>query len=194
MLKDQIKNHIESSKGAVELHKEEKEYAERHGLLKEVQSNELESEARFAIAYIERGNKETEEFLGEESFEFLKQPIGYFKERKNEFMYMESKWFNLIGVDAVSFENDDVFGTYDVMLGLKVQKKYESVIKEYLEANLDGKGSGFDLMFDGNEGVWSLNFALNGLNGYEEDLSIGEAYNLIYVFLFRLAESIENKQ
>jgi hypothetical protein len=194
MLKNQMEKYITSQKDTVELHIEEKEYAERQGLLHGVEVKELQPDTRFAEAYIERGNKETEEFLGEESNEFLNQHIGYFRERKNEFMYLESRWFDLIGVDAVSFENDDVFGTYDVMLGLKVQKKYESEIKKYLQENLYGEGARYDLMFDANEGVWSLNFALNGLDGYKEDLSIREAYIKIYGFLFRLAESIENKQ
>ncbi|MBT2693825.1 branched-chain amino acid aminotransferase [Bacillus sp. ISL-55] len=194
MLKKQVEKYITTLKDPVELHTEEKEYAQRHGLLQEVEVKELDSDVRFADAYVERGNKETEEFLGEESFEFLNQPIGYFKERKNEFMYLESKWFDLIGVDAVSLEKDDVFGTYDVMLGLKLQKKYGSGIKKYLEENLHGEGSRYNLMFDANEGVWSLNFPLNGLDGYNEDLSVGEAYTLIYGFLFGLAESVENKQ
>ena len=194
MIKNRVENYIASQKGNPELHSEEIKYAERQGLLHGVQAKELDPDARFREAYIERGNKETEEFLGEESFEFLKQPIGYFKEQKNEFMYLESRWFDLIGVDAVSFEKDDVFGTYDVMLGLKLQKKYESVMKKYLGENLHGEGSRFDLMFDANEGVWSLNFALNGLDGYKEDLSLKEAYSLIYSFLFKMAETIENKQ
>ncbi|UYZ20283.1 branched-chain amino acid aminotransferase [Mesobacillus jeotgali] len=193
MLKNQVEKYITMQKDCVELHNEEKEYAERQGLLHGVEVKGLESDARFADAYVERGDKETEEFLGEESFGFLNQPIAYFKERKNEFMYLESKWFDLVGVDAVSLEKDDVFGTYDVMLGLKLQKKYESGIKKYLEENLNGEGSRYDLLFDGNEGVWSLNFALNGLESYREDLLIRDAYNLVYGFLFRLAESLENK-
>jgi hypothetical protein len=194
MLKKQVEKYITTLKDPVELHTEEKEYAQRHGLLHGVEVKELESDVRFADAYVERGNKETEEFLGEESFEFLNQPIGYFKERKNEFMYLESKWFDLISVDAVSLEKDDVFGTYDVMLGLKVQKKYKAVIKKYLEENLHSEGARYNLMFDANEGVWNLNFPLNELERFKEDLSVREAYTLIYGFLFRLAESIENKQ
>jgi hypothetical protein len=193
MLKKQLETYIGSQKGTVELHNVEKEYAERQGLLNGVQIKQSEPGVRFKDAYIERGNKETEEFLGEEAFEFLSKPIGYFKEQKNEFMYLESKWFDLIGVDAISFEKDDVFSTFDVMLGLKLQKKYESDIKKYLVENLRGEGSRFDLMFDPNEGIWSLNFALNGIEGYNEDLSIGEAFDLIYGFLFGLAESIENR-
>ncbi|WLR56875.1 branched-chain amino acid aminotransferase [Mesobacillus subterraneus] len=193
MLKKQMEKYIASQKGIVQLHKEEKEYAERQGLLNGVQVKQTEPGVRFKDAYIERGNKETDEFLGEEAFEFLSQPIGYFKERNNEFMYLESKWFELIGADAVSFEKDDVFGTYDVMLGLKFQKKYDADIRSFLEENLKGEGSRFDLMFDANEGVWSLNFALNGFDGYKEDLSIEEAYHLIYGFLFGLVESIENR-
>ena len=83
MLKKRIEDYIAkaSAFGAVELHIEEKAYAERLGLLKGVQVpiKELSGEHRFEKAYIERGDKETEEFLGEESAEFLKQPISYFR-------------------------------------------------------------------------------------------------------------------
>jgi hypothetical protein len=199
MLKKQVELYLArkineaSANGAIELHTEEKEYAERNGILlgAEHSVTELPSEKRFEGAYLERGNKETEEFLGEESAEFLCQPITYFKKQKNEFMYVESEWWGIVGVDAVSFEADDVFGTYDVMLGLKLQKKYDNAIKSYLKETLKGEGEGFDLMFDSNEGIWSLNFALNGLEGYHEGLSIGEAFTLIYRFLFRLAEWTE---
>lgn len=199
MLKKQVELYLArkineaSANGAIELHTEEKEYAERNGILlgAEHSVTELPSEKRFEGAYLERGNKETEEFLGEESAEFLSQPISYFKKQKNEFMYVESEWWGIVGVDAVSFEADDVFGTYDVMLGLKLQKKYDNAIKSYLKETLNAEGEGFDLMFDSNEGFWSLNFALNGLEGYHEGLSIGEAFTLIYRFLFRLAEWTE---
>ncbi|MGA9226703.1 MAG: branched-chain amino acid aminotransferase [Mesobacillus sp.] len=185
-----------SSKGVIELHSEEKEFADRKGLLEGAEDpiTELPQEERFKGAYIERGNKETEEFLGKESADFLMQPISYFQKHKNEFMYVESEWWEIVGVDAVSFEADDVFGTYDVMLGLKLQKKYDSGIKSYLKENLLGDGEGFDLMFDSNEGIWSLNFALNGVKGYAEDLTISEAYLLIYGFLFRLAEWVEGNK
>ncbi|WP_423406971.1 branched-chain amino acid aminotransferase [Heyndrickxia sp. MSNUG] len=202
MLKKQVEQYLAkkineaSAKDAVELHSEEKEYADRNGLLAGVEHpiRVLPAEYRFNGAYLERGDKETEEFLGEESADFFKQPISYFKKHKNEFLYAESEWWEIVGVDAVSFEADDVFGTYDVMLGLKLQKKYDPVIKSYLKENLLGNEEGFDLMFDSNEGIWSLNFALNGVEGYQEEMTISEAYNLIYSFLFSLAEWIEAKK
>jgi hypothetical protein len=202
MLKKQVEHYLTrkineaSANGAIELHTEEKVYAERNGLLPGAVHSvtALPAEKRFEGAYFERGNKETEEFLGEESAEFLSQPISYFKNQKNEFMYVESEWWGIVGVDAVSFEADDVFGTYDVMLGLKLQKKYDSAIKSYLNETLDGEEGSFDLMFDANEGIWSLNFALNGMEGYHEDVSIGEAFTLIYRFLFRLAEWTESSK
>ncbi len=191
MLKNQVEKYLAIQDGPVELHSLIKEYAERQGLLGATEAKVLDCDTLFAHAYIERGNKETEEFLGEESSDFLDRPISYFSEKKTEFMYLESKWFDLVGVDAVSFEKDDVFGTYDVMLGLKLQKKMEPAIKNYLEQHLED--SGYDLMFDGNEGIWSLNFALNGLEGYKESLTIREAFSLIYTFLFKMAEFIEIK-
>jgi hypothetical protein len=199
VLKNRIQKYIEQktkqNKSSIELFRDEKDYALKQGIIdgEEIMINELAPEIRFIDAYIERGDKETEEFLSEEKGDFLKQPISYFKSHQNEFMYLETDWWDLVGVDAVSFEQDNVFGNYDVMLGLKLQKKYDSAIREFLTENLKGDESVFDLMFDGNEGVWSLNFPLNSLEDFHEELHLDEAFSLIYSFLFKLAESVELK-
>lgn len=199
MLKKHVEQYINekineaAANKTIELYREEKSYADKNNLFDENKQEITlaEPEKRFEGAYIERGDKETEEFLGEESAEFLKEAISYFKNHKNEFMYLESKWWEYVNVDAVSFEADDVFGTYDVMLGLKLQKKYGEAIKTYLSENL--QGAEFDLMFDGNEGIWSLNFALNNLDGYQENMTIGGAYSQVYSLLFGLSEQIEKR-
>ena len=131
--------------------------------------------------------------MAEESSLFLEQPIEYFKNHKNEFMYLESEWFDLIGVDAISFEVDSVFGTYDVLLGLKIQKKYEISLKSFLTSQLSNDDATFDLMFNGSEGLWDFNFALNDLNDFKENGTIREAYGSVYRFLFQLVEAMEEE-
>lgn len=207
MLKKEMKNYIiktiEEEKTVqradalqVSLFKEELNYIEKHQLLKdetigEVTFTEKDSNSRFSNAYIERSDKETEELVAEESFAFLNQPIEYLKEHKNEFIYLESASFELVGVESVSLELDDLFGTYGVLLGLKLQKKYEAAIKEYLNKELNGDKGKYSLLFNAGDGLWDLNFALNYTEGFKEDLSIGEAYQLIYHFLFILGEAVE---
>ncbi|MCQ6276149.1 branched-chain amino acid aminotransferase [Bacillus sp. V3B] len=180
----------------LEIYKEEKDYIEKHHLLAEdVKANvsfmEKESHSRFTDVYIERCDKESEELLAEEMSAFLDQSIHYFKNNINEFMYLESKWFDIIGVDAISFEADSVFGTYDVMLGLKVPKKAEASLKTFLTSELHKEDGTFDLMFSPNDGLWDFNFSLNDLNEYNEKWTIQEAYSAIYRFLFRLVEAVE---
>ena len=182
----------------VEVYKEEREYIEKHHLLndyldKSISLVEKGHRLRFSDAYIERCDKETEELLAEESSSFMHKPIEYFKIHSNEFMYLESGWFELIGVDAISFEADSVFGTYDVMLGLKLQKKYESSLKSFLTTQLNSDDTTFDLMFNGNDGLWDFNFALNSLHDFNEIETIQEAYESIYRFLFQLAEALEEE-
>ncbi|MEW9050671.1 MAG: branched-chain amino acid aminotransferase [Neobacillus sp.] len=143
-------------------------------------------------AYIERCSKETENMIAQESSAFLNQPLSYLKDHKSEFIYLESTDFEPIGVDAVSLEIDDVFGTYDVMLGLKLQKKYEAVIREYLNSHLNGDEGKFDLIFSGDDGLWNLNFALNYVEGYSEDLSLHSAFNLIIHFLTNLVSTVKS--
>lgn len=187
MLREQMEKFIKSSK---EIYQEEREYVEKNQL-DAPNLVEKDSNNRFKDAYIERCDKETENLLANESFSFLKQPLNFLKQHKNEFIYLESHWFDLIGVDAVSLEVDDVFGSYDVMLGLKLQKKFEKSLKEFLNNHLHNDGTKFDLMFNGDEGLWSLNFALNYVDGFQEENSIGDAYQLIYRFLFKLVEATE---
>jgi hypothetical protein len=151
--------------------------------------NKLNS--NFTDAYIERCSKETETMIANESSNFLNQPITYLKEHKNEFIYVESKFFEEIGIEGVSVEVDDVFGTYDVMLGLKLQKKFEKLLKEQLNHSLHGDEAKFDLVFSHDDGLWDLNFALNYVNGYTENISIHEALQLIHQFLTTLVHTVK---
>jgi hypothetical protein len=176
----------------IELYTETKEFAEKNNLLEDdIKLVEKNINERFNGSYIERGDKETEEFLGEENSTFLDQPITYFKNHKNEFMYMEDQSFELVSVDAVSFEVDDVFGTYNVMHGLKLQKKYGEAIKSFFASEMKDENSRVDLMFDANEGLWNVNFALNNVEGFSEDMTIRAAYDSIYRFLFKLVVSVK---
>jgi hypothetical protein len=180
----------------LEIFKEELEYIERNPSLLELVNNnitlvEQDTFLRFMDSYIERCDKETETVIANESSEFLNVPVHFLKSHKNEFIYLESKWFDFIGVDAISLEVDDAFGTYDIMLGLKLQKKYEQTIKTFLNTHLHGEGSKFDLVFSLDDGLWNVNFTLNYIEGFQEEITIGEAYRYIYAFLFQLVEAIE---
>ena len=194
MLKKQMESYISKSiiENKVELFKEERDYVAKHKLIADdITIVEKENTSRFTDAYIERSNKESEELISEENSAFLSQSIEYLKNNKEEFLYFESKWFGLIGVEALSLEMDDVFGTYNAMFGLKFQKKMGEALKTYLTKELqEGIGS-FSLMFNQGDGLWDVNFALDNVNGFREDLSLEETFNLIYHFLFILVETIE---
>jgi hypothetical protein len=146
---------------------------------------------QFTDVYIERCSKESETMISNETVEFLSHPLVYLKEHKEEFIYLESNTFEQIRVDAVSIEADDVFGTYDVMLGLKLQKKVEKMLKEKLETSLLGEGAKFDLIFSQDDGLWNLNFALDYVDGFQENITFGEAFQLIYQFLSDLVEAVK---
>ncbi|MFC7783882.1 branched-chain amino acid aminotransferase [Rossellomorea sp. GCM10028870] len=191
MLRKRLLQYIEESKGTVSLFQQEKEYAVKHGLLLDARDiSTPESGSRYQDAYIERCNKETEDLIKNEPVTFLDQPISYLKEHKNEFIFLESNWFDVIGVDAVSLEVDDVFGTYDAMLGLKLQKKYRTHIVQYLEGMLQGETS-YDLLFNGEDGLWDLNITLNDHPDFHEGLSMLAVYELIYDFLFLLLQTVD---
>ncbi|KKI90613.1 hypothetical protein WQ54_20195 [Bacillus sp. SA1-12] len=182
----------------IDIYKEEQDFIERHAFIDELKDTftfrEKKPITRFDDAYIERGLKETEEVIDTETSSFLTRPIIYLKEHMDEFIYIESRWLELIGVDAISLEVDDVFKTYDALLGLKLQKKHEKVIREYLNKNSICKNGSFDLMFNQKDGMWDLNVSLEGLQGFNEEITLGEAMCIIYRFLFRLVEAAEEEK
>ncbi|MGG0719279.1 branched-chain amino acid aminotransferase [Robertmurraya massiliosenegalensis] len=141
--------------------------------------------------YIERSDKETEEFLAEEDSAFLQTKISYLKEHQNEFVYFEASELNELGVDSLSIEIDDVFKSYDVMLGLKIQKKKESVIRAYLDEELNGNDIKYDLMFDQGDGLWNMNFTLNYVADFSEDMTFEDALRLIIQFLEQLVKAVK---
>ncbi|MFJ8071083.1 branched-chain amino acid aminotransferase [Peribacillus sp. NPDC096447] len=194
MLKKQMESYISKSviENKVELFKEEKDYVEKHKLIADdIILVEKENAFRFTDAYMERSNKESEELISEENSAFLSQPIEYLKNNKDEFLYFESQWFELIGVEALSLEVDDVFGTYNAMFGLKFQKKMGEVLKTYLTKELQAEIGSFSLMFNQGDGLWDVNLALDYVKGFREDMTLEEAFNLIYHFLFILVQTIE---
>ncbi|MEK4147921.1 branched-chain amino acid aminotransferase [Robertmurraya sp. FSL W8-0741] len=141
--------------------------------------------------YIERSDKETEEFIAEESSAFLETKINYLKEHKNEFIYFETSELTEIGVDSLSIEVDDVFATYDVMLGLKLAKKQDSAIRAFLDQELNGNDIKYDLMFDQGDGLWNVNFTLDYVSGFMEDMTLASALRLIIDFLTRLVKFVK---
>ncbi|MBP2239803.1 asparagine synthetase B (glutamine-hydrolyzing) [Cytobacillus eiseniae] len=189
MLKTNISKYF--AEEVSESYKEEIDYAIKHGIIENNHSISLLNPGnRFMNAYIERSDKETEEFLAEEQAAFLNQPINYLKQHINEFIYMESDWFHMIQIESICLEVDDVFGTYEAILGLKLQKKYESVIKTFLENELVGERK-VSLMFNQTDGLWDFNFALNNIEGFTDELTLAETMTLVYQFLFKLIESVE---
>lgn len=196
MLKKQMTQYITNALAQddqkIELHIEEKAYAEKHQLIPtQIEVVEKAVHSRFADAYLERCEKETDNLLSVETPKFLEKPIAYLKQHPEEFLYVESELFDILGVDLISLELDDVFGTYTAMFGLKLQKKYTATIKTYLDTYLsEGQGK-YSVAFSDKDGLWDMNFALNYADGFKEDMTLVEAYHLVYTFIFTMLEEIE---
>ena len=108
----------------IELHKDEKKHAEIHQLIPAgVEVVEIDAGDRFSDAYVERCEKATVALILGEIPSFLDGKISHLKTHIGEFVYVESKSLDLLGVDAISLELDDVFGTYTAMFGLKLTKE-----------------------------------------------------------------------
>ncbi len=139
---------------------------------------------------IERCDKETEDVISKEETSFLSTSLNHVKQFPNEFLYIESPAFEQIKVDAISLELDDVFKTYTALLGFKMQKKHTAAIKNYLNENLKGENKYFSASFSGDEGIWDLNIPLDYIEGFTEEMTIGEALSLTYQLIETLVKEI----
>ncbi|CEG26289.1 hypothetical protein [Bacillus sp. B-jedd] len=173
------------------LYADEIEYAQKQGLIEEGAASEKNSAERFNDAYIELSDKETEQVAANGGTDILQQPISYLKKNMNQFIYVESKWFELVDVDAVVLEVDDVFRNYQALLGLKLQKKYGDRLNGLLQEKFCFAKTDYSLMFDGGEGIWNFNFSLEALKEFNEEKTISETLGLVYNFLFTLAQEVE---
>jgi len=200
MLQSNIQTYIEKEMNvqgqSLSLYQEEKEYALQKELVPQnLMIEEKEASLRFKDSYIERVDKETDELIAEESpLSFLDTPISYLKEHRSEFLYIESKWFEFIKLDGCSFEVDDVFGTYKVLTGLHMQKKFGSLLKQFFAKELNESPTSVQLLFNDKDGLWDVNIELDAIKEFNEKMSIGEALVLTYRFFFHLVEYVENEK
>ncbi|WP_279620945.1 hypothetical protein NQ126_001210 [Priestia megaterium] len=200
MLQSNIQTYIEKEMNvqgqSLSLYQEEKEYALQKELVPQnLMIEEKEASLRFKDSYIERVDKETDELIAEESpLSFLDTPISYLKEHRSEFLYVESKWFEFIKLDGCSFEVDDVFGTYKVLTGLHMQKKFGSLLKQFFAKELNESPTSVQLLFNDKDGLWDVNIELDAIKEFNEKMSIGEVLVLTYRFFFHLVEYIENEK
>ncbi|MDC0705693.1 MULTISPECIES: hypothetical protein [Priestia] len=200
MLQSNIQTYIEKEMNvqgqSLSLYQEEKEYALQKKLVPQnLMIEEKEESLRFKDSYIERVDKETDELIAEESpLSFLDTPISYLKEHRSEFLYVESKWFEFIKLDGCSFEVDDVFGTYKVLAGLHMQKKFGSLLKQFFAKELNESPTSVQLLFNDKDGLWDVNIELDAIKEFNEKMSIGEVLVLTYRFFFHLVEYVENEK
>ncbi len=193
MLKKQMEKYIAENTldNKIEFFNVDKEYAAKHQL---IAGDVTVEEKAFQFSAIERCVKETENLIREEDQNFLNDSISYLKNHMNEFVYVESNAFEVIRVDAVVLELDDVFETYTALFGLKLQKKFGNDMKAYLDTHLRGDGAKYSVMFSIEDGLWDINFALDYIEGFSEDLSFVEVYQLMYDFIFKMIETVDEAQ
>ncbi|MBD3858449.1 branched-chain amino acid aminotransferase [Bacillus sp. 28A-2] len=146
----------------------------------------IKEEARFSDVYIERVDKESEEMIQTEAASFLNTPLTYVKQQKKEFIYIESKWFDVVKVDGLAIEWDEVFQTYTVLFGLKRPKKDTGILKDMLSSL-----KGAQLQFNGQDGLFDVNLPLLELEGIHEDTSFIDVISSMYQFLFHLMMQLE---
>lgn len=145
----------------------------------------------FTVSALERCNKETEETVAVETAEFLQQKLSYFKAHQEEFLYAESSAFTDARMDAVVLEFDETFKVYTALFGLRLQKKVSQQLKTYLRDHLKGMLGSSSAMFEGNEGIWEVNIALDAIEGFTGEETIEQAYELLINFVTKMLGALE---
>ncbi|MDF2067093.1 branched-chain amino acid aminotransferase [Bacillus sp. Cr_A10] len=196
MITEKLSKKINEANGVeINLLIEEKDYAERHQLLSAEQKVVItEKNEQFSEAIIERFVKETDETVSKGTKEFFQSPLSHVKENQTEYVYVESKSFDIINVDAIALEFDEVFEVYTAMFGLALQKKFGGSIRDYLNQHFDSEKMNYSLMFSGEDGLWEVNLPLNYMAGFNEDTTIEQTYQFLYSFIFSLVEAVENNK
>ncbi|KIZ53234.1 branched-chain amino acid aminotransferase [Bacillus safensis] len=146
----------------------------------------IKEEARFGDVYIERVDKESENMIQTENPSFLNTPLTYVKKHQKEFIYIESKWFDVVKVDGLAIEWDEVFQTYTVLFGLKRPKKDTNILKDMLSPL-----NGAQLQFNGQDGLFDVNLQLLELENIHEDTAFIDVISAVYRFLFRMIVQLE---
>lgn len=146
----------------------------------------IKEEARFGDVYIERVDKESENMIQTENASFLNTPLTYVKKHQKEFIYIESKWFDVVKVDGLAIEWDEVFQTYTVLFGLKRPKKDTNILKDILSPLNGGQ-----LQFNGQDGLFDVNLQLLELEDIHEDTAFIDVISAVYRFLFHMIIQLE---
>lgn len=173
---------------------EEKNYLLEHSFAIDKELQEKNTPERFQNIYLELANKETDETIEENvDSAFLSTEIHYFEKKIEEYLYVESDAFSIVGLESLSLEVDSVFRTYEGIFGLKIPKKAEGAIRSFFEKTLAGDHTTYNLMFNAQDGMWDVNLPIEAIPGFSKQMNIGDLLQLIYLFLFQLGEELEKK-
>jgi len=144
----------------------------------------------FTANVLERCDKETEETIALESQDFLKQPIRFLQEQQGQFVYAQSEAFAQLRIDAVVLEFDEMFQVYTALFGLQLKKKVSETLKAYMRDHLKGMLGSSSAMFNGDEGLWEVNIALDAIDGFTGEETFEQAYELFMQFVSGLLAEI----
>ncbi len=148
---------------------------------------------RLGQTYMELANKESDEVIKQGMpASFLEEKISLLRLNLEEYLYVESDLFNIIQVDGLTLEVDSVFRKYDALFGFRAPKKQEQLIRAYFVEQL-GEEATYSLMFNGQDGLWDVNFPIENVDGFTEDLTVAETLELFYQFMFELGKKLEEK-
>lgn len=179
----------------IKLYENEKKYAIKHQLLPENVKITLEDPAlRFQDAYLERCEKGTIQLIIVEAPVFFNENIEHLKTHQREFLYVEASALTRLGVDALSMEFDDVSSTYTARFGLKTLKNDKSTLENALNDYLKDEQPKHPIAFSENGGLWNISLPINGIDGFYTEMTLLEAYELVYSFIFTILETVEETQ
>ncbi|QPC46491.1 hypothetical protein [Mangrovibacillus cuniculi] len=175
----------------LQVSEQEYNYVNQYSEMNATNLEVLEKPEKILSPYVERVEKETEETVKMMDETFLQQDFSFLYRKKSEYVYIESKWFDVIAMESLSIEVDDVFNNIELMFGLRLQKKKMDEIKSFLTDQLSLEKGRLSVLFNGQDGLFDINISLETLPNYQEEMSFSEILSALYDLLFTLHVDLE---
>ncbi|WJY27849.1 hypothetical protein [Sporosarcina trichiuri] len=164
-------------------------YARERGLLPA--GSEVLAPPLFNPSYVTADKETDEETPAEDGIG--SRPITWVKDHPDRYVYAEEPLFQSVGVDGISLEADDVFGTVTALFGLRLQKKHGEWLKQYIDQDLGTAPGTRSMMFSNDDGLWDVNIALDHAEGFSDALTFNDTLQLLYSWLFRMLTALEDQ-
>ena len=134
-------------------------------------------------------SKETDELLHSFTQQDLEQPMTYFNDHLDHYLYVSKAEYQDYRIEGFVLETDDIFRFYNALIGIYIPKSKMETVKTELASIWNNPDFQYAFTYDANEGVAELNLPLNYLQGFDANSSIETTIEFVESILKKFASS-----